>query len=79
MEKGKVVINWGATPRQAQYGYSSVMFVQLVSGGQWSREANKLQAYGAPDNLPEGVFDSYDEAEKAAKEAGIDTQYAIYA
>lgn len=75
---GKVVLDWGATPRQQQYGYSSLMIVTLVSGGQFPREANNLRTWGAPDNLPKGVYDSTDEALAAAEEAGINTQYAIY-
>lgn len=77
-KKGQVVIAWGATPRQQEYGYSSIMYVTLVSGGQWSRQANNMSTWGAPDDLPSGVYDSYDEAEAAAVAAGISTKYAIY-
>jgi len=76
-KKGQVQITWGATPRQEQYGYRSVMFVTLVSGGQFSKEANKMQTWG-PKELPTGTFDSFEEAEKAIEDAGISLDYAIY-
>jgi len=57
------------------------MFVTLVSGGQFSHRANQLYQYGDPGSpeLPEGSFDSIDEAASAVIEAGISLDYAIYA
>lgn len=74
---GQIQLAWGQTARQAKYGYRSVMFVRLVSGGQFPKRAHSMQTWG-DNNLPEGSFDSIEEAEKACEEAGIDTAYAIY-
>ena len=77
-KKGQVQVGWGATPSQQKYGYRSVMFVTLVSGGQWSRHANNMSTWGDGE-LPEETFDSIDEAKEAVEKAGFSLDYAIYA
>lgn len=83
MKKWQVQVARWATERQRQYGYSSLMFVTLVSWGQRSRQANNMQErYGDNDpidKLPTTVFDSIEEAKQACIDAWIDISYAIYA